>query len=95
MTTSLELEKPKHRKDLIIRSELNVEKWAILFATSKFRGKSREVYRHVREARVGVIVGKQKDDQGNVIEVGILRVPDLKVFYGLIKVVGARGQTRG
>ena len=85
MTTSLELEKMKRQKDLIIRSELNVEKWAILFATSKFRGKSREVYRHIREARVGVIVGRQKDDRGNVIEVGILRVPDLKVFYGLIK----------
>jgi len=95
MSTSLKEErrkskkgpKPKKRgiKDVVIRSELNLEKWAILFATSKFKGKSREVYRHLHEAKVGVIIGRQKDDQGNVIEVGVLRVSDLKVFYGLIR----------
>jgi hypothetical protein len=75
----------RSRGTLLIRSELNLEKWAILFATSKLKARSREVFRTVPTGRVGVVIGKQRDDRGNVIEVGILRVSDLKVFYGLIR----------
>jgi hypothetical protein len=87
--------KPKYKakERRVIRSELNIEKWSVLFATSKFRGKSRELYRRLDDSKtVGVVIGRQPDDRGNILEVGVLRIPDLKVFYGLIKLWESAGK---
>lgn len=55
--------------------------------TSKYQGKSREFFRTIGDGRrVGVIVGRQMDHRGKLIEVGILTVPGLKVFYSLINI---------
>jgi len=72
---------------ILIRSELNIERWSPLFVTSKYQGKSREFFRTLDDGRtVGVIVGRQLDHRGKVIEVGVLTVPGLKVFYSLINI---------
>ncbi|MBI4707174.1 MAG: replication initiator protein A [Candidatus Omnitrophica bacterium] len=68
----------------IIRAELNIEKWPI-FATSTFRGKSREIIREVitEDGSIlskKVIIGKIADK-----EVGVLRIFEMKGFYALIK----------
>lgn len=73
-----------------IRSELNLEKWiTALFTTSKFPGKSREVWREIKRGeevlRLGVIVGRRQHHR-KVAELGVLTVPELRVFYALIKV---------
>jgi hypothetical protein len=79
------LPKEQERKH-IVRSELNIERWSSMFATSQYKGRSREVYRQIAEGKtIGVVVGKQRDDRGRLLEVGVLRVPALKVFYALIR----------
>jgi len=86
-STGLPLENEKGKPRVVIRSELNIERWAPLFVTSKYKGRSREFFRTLEDGRtVGVVVGKQLDHKGNVIEVGVLTVPGLKVFYSLIKI---------
>lgn len=80
LTTQKKVEE-KH----LIRPELNLEKWS-LFATSQYKGRSREIFRQIETGKtIGVKIGKQIDDKGNTLEVGVLRVLDLKGFYGLIK----------
>lgn len=75
----------KAQEKHLIRPELNFEKWP-LFATSQYKGRSREIFRQIEtDKTIGVVIGKQIDDRGNILEVGILRMLDLKGFYGLIK----------
>ena len=73
------------QKKKVIRSELNIEKWPI-FATSTFKGKSREFSREIitEEGKIlskKVIIGKIADK-----EIGVLRTFEMKGFYALVKI---------
>lgn len=76
----------------LTRPELNVQKWTCLFATSQFRGRSREISRKFGDKEIKVIIGKQFDDRGREVEVGVLRVNAYKVLIALIHIWESRGK---
>jgi len=85
----------KERELKLVRAELNIERWSPMFATSQYKGRSREIYRQLGDGKlVGVIVGKHLDHRGNLVEVGVLTVPALKVFYGLVKLWEVAGKPK-
>jgi hypothetical protein len=65
-----------------VRPDLNLERWQI-FATSQFRGKSRVLER----GNARVIIGRVKDssEEKGYREIGVLRIPEMKCFYALVK----------
>lgn len=74
----------KEQKELV-RVDLNIEKWE-LFTTRRYKGKSREIVRVVKDEFTGeikenrVIIGRTSEG----IEVGILTAIDSKVLYSII-----------
>jgi len=72
-----------------IRPELNIERWQI-FTTSQFAGNSRVLSR----GNAKVVVGRIKDNSSDTgyKEVGILRTPELKCYYALIKLWESSGK---
>lgn len=67
-----------------IRSELNVEKWP-LFTTSQFKGKSREITREIILENGDRALRKVTIGRLNKEEVGVLRIPEYKIFCILVK----------
>ncbi len=65
-----------------MRPDLNIERWQ-LFATSQFKGNSRELVR----GSAKVIIGRVRDasEPQGYREVGVLRIPEMKCFYALVK----------
>lgn len=65
-----------------VRPDLNLERWQI-FATSQFRGKSRLLER----GSAKVVIGRVKDssEEKGYREIGVLRIPEMKCFYALVK----------
>jgi len=77
------MEKEPHREGSeVVRPDLNIERWQ-LFATSQFKGNSRILVRG--EAKV--IIGRVRDgsEKRGYREVGVLRIPEMKCFYALVK----------
>ena len=72
-----------------IRPDLNLEKWQ-LFATSQFKGKSRVLTRGNAKVIIGRI--KANDEEKGYREVGVLRIPEMKCFYALVKLWEEAGQ---
>jgi len=78
-------------KPEITRSELNVQKWTCLFATSRSREKSRELVRRSGDREIKLVIGKQSSG-GKEIEVGVLKIPSYKVLVALIHIWESRGK---
>lgn len=70
----------------LIRPDQNLLRWSALFATSKFKGQSRELLFQTTHGQVGVVIGRHKKETGEVVELGVLRVPDLVCLCALITI---------
>jgi len=73
----------------IIRPDLNLERWQ-LFATSQFKGRSRVLTRGDAKVIIGRV--KAHDEEKGYREVGVLRIPEMKCFYALVKLWEQAGQ---
>lgn len=76
----------------LVRSELNLQKWICLFATRHYKGRSRELVRKTKNGEIRVIVGRQIDDRGREVQVGLLRVPAYKILQALIHIWEVHGK---
>jgi len=79
------------KKNEIIRSELNIEKWPI-FTTSTFKGKSKELTRTIKLANGDIETRKVVIGRINNTEVGVFRTFDLKGFWALLKIWENQGR---
>lgn len=85
-----EVEGKKLPKHDLVKTEINIERNPI-FTTSKFRGNSREIIRGIVNNDNGVTtvskitIGKVKREDGQIVEVGVLKTSHLKVLYGVLK----------
>jgi hypothetical protein len=83
MGAVVDLEKERAREGWeVVRPDLNIERWQ-LFATSQFKGNSRVLVRGDSK----VIIGRVRDgsQKQGYREVGVLRIPEMKCFYALVK----------
>ncbi len=78
----------------LVRSELNIQKWACLFATRHFAGRSRKIVRKKENVELHAMVGIQFDGSKE-IEVGVLKIPAFKVLNGLIRIWELNGKPMG
>ena len=76
------IEKQERKAQDFVRPDLNLERWQI-FATSQFRGMSRVLSRGNAKVVIGRV--KASSQPKGYREVGVLRIPELKCFYALIR----------
>lgn len=79
----------------LVRPDQNLLRWSALFTTSKFQGDSRELFFDTEKGRIGVVVGRHKKKNGDVVELGVLTVPELVSLCTLIQRWELDGKPQG
>lgn len=85
------MKKEINQEKVVIRSELNIEKWPI-FTTSTYKGKSKEIVRTIKLANGDIEERKVIIGKINNVEVGVFRIFDFKGFCALIKIWERQGR---
>ena len=79
----------------LIRPDQNLLRWSALFTTSKFKADSRELFFDTKKGRLGVVIGRHTKKNGDIVELGVLTVPELVCLCTLIQRWENAGKPQG